>query len=68
MSGVEYNYGGQWFDDMGALAAAFVDTPVLGVDISRANLKRSESNDLASSLLNVGISPYDTEESPEPGV
>jgi len=64
MDGTEYTYGGQWFDDAGALAGAFANTPMLGVDISRANLKRSEANDLATSLLNIGVSPYDDEEQP----
>lgn len=55
----DYTYGGQWFDDMGALALTFQDAPRTGIDIARSGISRSQANDMAKSILNTGISPYD---------
>lgn len=63
-TGLEYTYGGQWFDDMGALALSFYDAPVTGVDISRAGLSRAQANDMAKNLMRSGITPYETEMPP----
>jgi hypothetical protein len=65
VTSLEYQYGGQWFDDMGSLAAVFSDAPALGIEIGRAHLKREEANGLASNLLNAGVTPY---ASPEPPI
>lgn len=55
----EYQYGGQWFDDMGALALSFQDSPSLGIDLARAHMSRAQTNDLASNLSKAGVQPYD---------
>jgi len=57
----DYQYGGQWFDDMGSLAFSFRDAPITGIDIGRAGLTRDQANDLATQLLNSGINPYQPE-------
>jgi hypothetical protein len=66
--GLDYTYGGQWFDDMGALAAAFPDGPTTGIDIARAGLTRAQANDMAKNLIRSGITPYDEEEVPDLGM
>lgn len=67
--GLDYNYGGQWFDDMGALAMSFADGPTTGIDIARAGLTRAQANDMAKNLLRSGITPYyDQEEVPDLGM
>lgn len=55
----EYQYGGQWFDDMGSLALAFGDAPSVGIDIARSGVSREQANGMAKSLLQSGITPYD---------
>ena len=62
MNGPEYLYGGQWFDDMGAITLALKEAPALGVDIGRAFTNRKETSDMTSSLMRAGISPYPGEE------
>lgn len=59
MTDLDYTYGGQWFDDMGALALTFSDAPRTGVDIATAGLSRSQANDMAKHMVRTGISPYD---------
>lgn len=54
----EYQYGGQWFDDMGALALSFMDAPRVGVDLANNPLGRMETNEMARNLLGSGLSPY----------
>lgn len=61
MNELDYKYGGQWFDDMGALALAFGDAPVMGVSLARSGVSRDQANDMAKNLLNSGITPYDDE-------
>jgi hypothetical protein len=56
---LDYKYGGQWFDDMGALALAFGDAPVMGVSLARSGVSRDQANDMARNLLSSGITPYD---------
>lgn len=56
---LEYQYGGQWFDDMGALALAFTDAPIMGVSIARSGVSRAQANDMAKNLIKSSISPYD---------
>ena len=58
----EYQYGGQWFDDMGALALAFTDAPIMGVSIARSGVSRAQANDMAKNLIKSTISPYDDAE------
>jgi hypothetical protein len=53
--------GGQWFDDMGALALAFGDAPIMGVSLARSGVSRDQANDMAKNLLATGITPYDDE-------
>ncbi len=65
--GIDYTYGGQWFDDMGALAMSFADGPTTGIDIARAGLTRAQANDMAKNLLRSGITPYE-EEVPDLGM
>ncbi len=65
---LDYNYGGQWFDDMGSLVLAFSDAPTAGVDIARAGLTRAQANDMAKNLIRTGITPYDEEEVPNLGM
>ncbi len=55
----EYLYGGQWFDDMGALALAFADAPIMGVSLARSGVSRAQANDMAKNLMNSGVSPYE---------
>lgn len=62
--GLDYTYGGQWFDDMGALSLAFGDAPTAGIDIARAGLTRAQANDMAKNLINSGVTPYDEEAAP----
>jgi hypothetical protein len=59
---VHYDYGGQWFDDMGSLAMAFSDSPAFGIDLARSGMQRDDTNSAATSLLNMGISGYHPEE------
>lgn len=59
MTSIEYRYGGQWFDDMGALALAFSDSPRVGIDIARSGVNRAQANDMAKQLGKTGISAYD---------
>lgn len=58
MPGLEYQYGGQWFDDMGALALTFNDSPTMGVELANAPLPRAQVNTMAKNLLGSNISPY----------
>jgi len=55
----EYTYGGQWFDDMGALALAFSEAPVMGIGIARSGVSRDQANDMAKNLLVSNVAPYD---------
>jgi len=57
MAELEYQYGGQWFNDMGSLVFSFKDDPAIGVDIARAGLSRAQANDMAAALLKSGLSP-----------
>lgn len=59
MSDLEYTYGGQWFDDMGALALSFQGSPTVGVELANNPLDRLQTNQLAKNLMGSGISPYD---------
>jgi hypothetical protein len=71
MAELDYKYGGQWFDDMGALALAFGDAPVMGVSLARSGVSRDQANEMAKNLLNSGITPYDDDglaELPEPEI
>ena len=71
MDELDYKYGGQWFDDMGALALAFGDAPVMGISLARSGVSRDQANSMAKNLLNSGITPYDDEglaELPEPQI
>lgn len=61
---LDYNYGGQWFDDMGSLALAFQSAPSVGIDIARAGLSRAQANDMAKNLIHSGITAYDEQEVP----
>ena len=63
MDAFEYQYPGQWFDDMGALALTFNDAPVMGVELANGPLSRAEANSLAKNLLGSNIPPY--QETPE---
>ena len=56
---LDYNYGGQWFDDMGALALTFGDAPVMGISLARSGVSRSQANDMAKNLLRSNIPAYD---------
>lgn len=58
MSVLEYEYGGQWFDDMGALALSFQDAPAAGVDMANSPLDRIQTNQMAKNLLGSGLAPY----------
>lgn len=55
---MEYQYGGQWFDDMGALALTFSDAPAMGVELGSTPLPREQTNSLAKNLYGSNISPY----------
>lgn len=55
---LEYQYGGQWFDDMGALALSFIDAPRVGVDLANNSLDRAQTNQMAKDLLGSGVNPY----------
>ena len=56
---LDYNYGGQWFDDMGALALTFGEAPIMGVSLARSGVSRSQANDMARNLLRSNVSAYD---------
>lgn len=58
MSGLEYEYGGQWFDDMGALALSLMDSPAAGIDLANSPLDRIQTNQLAKNLIGSELSPY----------
>jgi hypothetical protein len=64
---LDYLYGGQWFDDMGALSLSFMDAPIMGVSLARSGVSRAQANDMAKNLIKSSISPYD-EAGPELGV
>lgn len=72
MGDLDYKYGGQWFDDMGALALAFGDAPVMGISLARSGVSRDQANSMAKNLLNSGITPYDDGEGlaelPDPSI
>lgn len=68
MANLDYQYGGQWFNDMGSLAFSFKDDPATGIDIARAGLTRDQANDLASVLMKSGIPGYNQEGLPSLGV
>lgn len=55
---LEYEYGGQWFDDMGALALSFSEGPGAGIDLANSHLSRAHTNDLAKNLIGSGVPPY----------
>lgn len=59
---LDYQYGGQWFDDMGALALAFTDAPVMGISLARSGVSRAQANDMAKNLIKSNIQPYDEEQ------
>lgn len=59
MSDLDYTYGGQWFDDMGGLAFAFAEAPVMGVSLARSGVSRGQANQMAKNLLRANIQPYD---------
>lgn len=59
MTDPDYEYGGQWFDDMGGLALAFGDSPVMGISLARSGVSRGQANDMAKNLLRSDIQPYD---------
>lgn len=61
---LDYSYGGQWFDDMGALALAFGDAPMMGVSLGRSGVSRAQANDMAKNLLKADVSAYDDEQTP----
>lgn len=57
---MDYDYGGQWFDDMGALSFALRNSPAAGVDIARMpGLTRQEQSDMAGLLARLGFNPYE---------
>lgn len=51
----EYTYPLQWFDDMGALALPFAQTPALAVDLATSGLSRDQTQDLAQAIYGSGI-------------
>ena len=61
---LDYSYGGQWFDDMGALALAFGDAPVMGVSLGRSGVSRAQANDMAKNLLRSNVPMYEDEQTP----
>ncbi len=61
---LDYSYGGQWFDDMGALALSFMDAPVMGISLARSGVSRSQANDMAKNLLRSNISAYEDDQTP----
>lgn len=63
---LEYEYGGQWFDDMGALALSFMDSPAAGIDLANSPMDRVQTNQLAKNLIGSELSPY-YEEAPLEG-
>lgn len=58
MSALEYQYGGQWFDDMGALALTFDPAPAIGIDLANSPLDRMQTNQAAKNLAGSGLNPY----------
>lgn len=58
MRDLEYQYGGQWFDDMGALALAFPNSPAFGIDLANSPLDRMQTNQMAKDFINSGVDPY----------
>jgi len=65
--GLDYQYGGQWFDDMGSLALSFMDAPSVGIDLANNPLSRDQTNSMAKYMMNSGVPAYD-EETPPVGV
>jgi hypothetical protein len=61
---LDYSYGGQWFDDMGALALTFGDAPIMGVSLGRSGVSRAQANDMAKNLLKAGVPMYEDEQTP----
>lgn len=61
---LDYSYGGQWFDDMGALALTFGDAPIMGVSLARSGVSRAQANDMAKNLLRANVPAYEDEQTP----
>jgi hypothetical protein len=61
---LDYSYGGQWFDDMGALALTFGDAPIMGVSLGRSGVSRAQANDMAKNLIKAGVPMYEDEQTP----
>lgn len=61
---LEYQYGGQWFDDMGSLVASFPQSPIIGVQIAQSGISRAQANNLALNLGKANITPYDQDSAP----
>jgi hypothetical protein len=59
VNGLEYEYGGQWFNDMGGLTLAFMDAPIMGMSLARSGVSRAQANDMAKNLIRANVSPYD---------
>lgn len=57
--GLEYQYGGQWFDDMGALALSLPHAQQLGIDLATSSLARIHANDIAKNLIGSQLDPYE---------
>lgn len=60
----DFQYGGQWFNDMGSLAFSFKQAPVAGIDVARSGLTRAQANDLAKNLIGSNATPYANEGPP----
>ena len=61
---LDYSYGGQWFDDMGALALTFGDAPAMGISLAQSGVSRAQANDMAKNLLRSDVSAYDDDQTP----
>ena len=55
---LEYTYPIQWFDDMGALALPFANSPRMAVDLSMSGLSRDQMMNLGQSIYATGVSNY----------
>lgn len=55
----QYEYPGQWFDDLGQLMMVTGETGAAGWDIGRSPYTRGEQRDLSRTLMNSGIQAYD---------
>lgn len=55
---LEYKYPLQWFDDMGALALPFANSPRMAFDVATSGLSRDQQMELGQAIYDSGVANY----------